>query len=77
MCALPFVALNNVPGAVRNYASPNDRVLGAIVEVVPQRSYASHVQASIFTSPGMRDGQVDQTIALDRENSGRLSSELG
>ncbi len=72
--ALAGVALHNAPGAVHEYASPNYLVLGAIVEAVSQRSYASYVQASIFTPLGMRDSHVDQIIALDRENPGRLSS---
>lgn len=49
-------------------------MLGAIVEAVSRRSYASYVQASIFAPLSMRDSHVDQTIALDREQSGRLSS---
>lgn len=72
--ALADVALNNAPSAVHEYASPNYLVLGAIIESVSQRSYASYVQASIFTPIGMRDSYVDQTIALARENPGRLSS---
>jgi len=72
--ALANVALNNAPGAVHEYASPNYLVLGAIVEAVSQRSYADYVQASIFAPLGMRDSHVDQAIALDRENPGRLSS---
>ncbi len=72
--ALADVALNNAPGAVHEYASPNYLVLGAIVEAVSQRSYASYVQASIFAPLGMRDSHVDQRIALEREHPGRLSS---
>jgi len=72
--ALADVALNNAPGAVHEYASPNYLVLGAIVEAVSQRSYASYVQESIFTPLGMRDSYVDQATALEREHPGRLSS---
>ncbi len=72
--ALADVTLNNAPGAVHEYASPNYLVLGAIVEAVSLRSFASYVQASIFAPLGMRDSHVDQTIALDRENPGRMSS---
>ncbi|MEO6444073.1 MAG: serine hydrolase domain-containing protein, partial [Gemmatimonadaceae bacterium] len=72
--ALADVALNNAPGAVHEYASPNYLVLGAMVEAVSLRSYASYVQASIFAPLGMRDSHVDQTIALDREYPGRMSS---
>jgi len=72
--ALARVALNNPPGTVHEYASPNYLVLGAIVEVVSGRSYASYVQASIFTPLGMRDSHVEQASALEREPPGRLSS---
>lgn len=72
--ALADVALNNAPGALHQYSSPNYQVLGAVVEAVSQRSFASYVQSSIFTPLDMRDSYVDQTVALDRENPGRLSS---
>jgi len=72
--ALADVALKNAPGAVHEYASPNYLVLGAIVEAVSRRSYASYVQASIFAPLDMRDSHIDQTIALEREQPGHLSS---
>ena len=72
--ALDGVELNHAPGAVHEYASPNYLVLGAIVEAVSQRSYASYVRASIFAPLGMRDSHVDQTSAPDREHPGSLSS---
>ncbi|WP_411280972.1 serine hydrolase domain-containing protein [Gemmatimonas sp.] len=72
--ALAHVTLNNAPGVVHEYASPNYLVLGAIVEVVSGRSYASYVQASIFSPLEMRDSHVEQTVAHDRAHPGRLSS---
>lgn len=72
--ALSDVALNNAPGTVHEYASPNYLVLGAIIEAVTRQSYASYVQSSIFMPLGMRDSHVDQTIAHDLEHPGRLSS---
>ncbi|MEP6506895.1 MAG: serine hydrolase domain-containing protein [Gemmatimonadales bacterium] len=72
--ALAKVELNHAPGAVHEYASPNYLVLGAMVEAVSRRSYASYVQASIFGPLKMRDSHVDRASALDRANPGRLSS---
>ncbi|MDZ4672994.1 MAG: serine hydrolase domain-containing protein [Gemmatimonadota bacterium] len=71
--ALADVTLNHAPGTVHEYASPNYLVLGAIVEVVSRRSYATYVQASIFAPLGMRDSHVEQTMAPDRSSPGRLS----
>lgn len=72
--ALAGVSLNNPPGAVHQYSSPNYQVLGAILEAVSQRSYASYVQSSIFTPLGMRDSYVDPKLAPGPGNPGTLSS---
>lgn len=72
--ALAGVELNHAPGVVHEYASPNYLVLGAIVEAVSGRSYASYVQTSIFAPLGMRDSHTDQTSALDRKTPANLSS---
>ena len=72
--ALAGVALNNAPGALHQYSSPNYQVLGAVVEAVSQQSFASYVQSSIFAPLDMKDSYVDQAVALDREHPGRLSS---
>ncbi|MEO7368553.1 MAG: serine hydrolase domain-containing protein [Gemmatimonadaceae bacterium] len=72
--ALADVKLNHAPGAAHEYASPNYLVLGAIVEAVSQRSYASYIRASIFEPLEMRDSHVDQASARDRQNPGHLSS---
>lgn len=71
--ALADVELNNAPGAVHEYASPNYQVLGAVVEALSERSFGSYVQTSIFTPLGMRDSYIDQSVALEQEPSGRLS----
>ncbi len=72
--ALADVELHHPPGAVHEYASPNYLVLGAIVEAVSQRSFASYVETSIFAPLGMHDSHADQVTALDRENPAHLSS---
>ncbi len=68
------MTLNYAPGAENEYASPNYLVLGAIVEEVSGRSYASYVQTSIFDPLRMRDSHVDQATTLSRAYPGRLSS---
>ncbi len=72
--ALANVTLHNAPGAVHEYSSPNYLVLGAIIEAVTQQTFGAYVQASIFTPLGMRDSYVDQNIAIQNHNPGRLSS---
>ncbi|MEO7358915.1 MAG: serine hydrolase domain-containing protein [Gemmatimonadaceae bacterium] len=72
--ALANVKLNNAPGAVHEYASPNYLVLGAIVEAVAQRSFASYVQTSIFAPLEMRDSHAEQASALVGDGPGHLSS---
>ncbi|MEO7998185.1 MAG: serine hydrolase domain-containing protein [Gemmatimonadaceae bacterium] len=72
--ALARVSLHNAPGTVHEYASPNYLVLGAMVEAVTQRSFASYVQARIFTPLAMRDSHAELAGALEPASPGRLSS---
>jgi CubicO group peptidase (beta-lactamase class C family) len=61
--ALAGVELNNEPGAVHEYASPNYLVLGAIIERVTGQPFGKYVQEAIFAPLQMQHSATDAAQA--------------